>query len=110
MAIEMAMKARPANRSSTSEAKDTYSIAEAKDHLTVIVRAAEAGRRAELTRRGKPVAAIVSLDELERTERGRRDFASALRAFRKAHRVARRRLGGAFDGLRDRSPGREPSL
>jgi prevent-host-death family protein len=87
-----------------------YSIAEARNHLTVIVHAAEAGQRAELTRRGKPVAAIVSLDELQRAESGSRDFAQALRVFRKAHRVAERGLGRVFEGLRDRSPGREPTF
>ena len=87
---------------------DRYSIAEAKDHLPALVRAVEAGRRAELTRRGKPVAVLVSLDELDRVERGRRDFSEAIRAFRKTHRIARRRLGGVFEGARDRSPGREP--
>ena len=85
-----------------------YSIAEAKDRLTVIVGAAEGGRRAELTRRGKPVAAIVSLDELQRTEHGARDFADALRDFRRAHRSGTRDLGTVFTNLRDRAPGREP--
>jgi prevent-host-death family protein len=40
-----------------------YSIAEARSNLPSIVGQAEAGREIELTRRGKPVAVLVSLQE-----------------------------------------------
>ena len=41
-----------------------YSIAEARSNLSSIVDQAEAGQEIELTRRGKPVAVVVSLREL----------------------------------------------
>ena len=43
-----------------------YSIAEARSNLPSIVDQAEAGHEIELTRRGKPVAVLVSLRELQR--------------------------------------------
>ncbi len=46
------------------------SAAEAKAHFSdLIARVAHAGERFIVERRGKPVAAIVSIDELERVER-----------------------------------------
>lgn len=45
------------------------SIAEARDQLSTWVRSAEHGSAVVLTRRGKPVAAIVSADEFRRLER-----------------------------------------
>ena len=41
-----------------------YSIAEARTHLPTIIDEAEAGLEIELTRRGKPVAVIVSPRQL----------------------------------------------
>lgn len=45
------------------------SIAEARDQLSTWVRSAEHGSAVVLTRRGRPVAAIVSADEFRRLER-----------------------------------------
>ena len=47
-----------------------YSIAEAREHLADLVnRAAYAGERPVLTRRGRPIAAIVPIADLHRLER-----------------------------------------
>lgn len=62
MAIELAMKSK------------SYSIAQAKDHLGRLVHEAEVGPPVELTRRGRPVAMVVSVPEFERLSRPRRDF------------------------------------
>ena len=43
-----------------------YSIAEARARLPAIIDQAEAGQEIEVTRRGKPVAAVVSVRELAR--------------------------------------------
>ena len=51
------------------EAKRThpeYALADAKTHLTEIVREAEAGAAVRLTRRGKPVAVLLSVANYER--------------------------------------------
>ena len=54
-----------------------YSIADARSNLPSIVDEAEAGEEIELTRRGKPVAAIVSLRELQRLRGARTVFSDA---------------------------------
>ena len=45
----------------------SYSIVEARDNLAKIVRESESSP-VELTRRGRPVAVLVSLDEFERLQ------------------------------------------
>jgi len=84
-----------------------YSIAEARNQLPAIVHDAEKGTVAELTRRGKPVAVLVSVAHYERLVRNRPDFWSALQAFRKTHDLAELDVEPIFAGLRDPSPGRE---
>jgi prevent-host-death family protein len=88
-----------------------YSIAEARSNLPSLVDDAEAGMDVELTRRGKPVAAIVSLKELLRLRRNQTSFGPAYKAFLKKHSL--RELGlprDFFDDCRDRSTGRKVSL
>jgi prevent-host-death family protein len=62
-----------------------YSIAEARSNLASIVDQAEAGQEIELTRRGKPVAVVVSLRELERLRGERVPFRDAYRRFLERH-------------------------
>jgi len=50
----------------------TFSIAEAKDRLPRLVHAAEAGVPVALTRRGKPVAVLISMAEYDRLKRKKR--------------------------------------
>jgi prevent-host-death family protein len=84
------------------------SIAEARDHLTGLVRDVERGKRVELTRRGKRVAVLVSCDEYDRLRTTRPSVAEALHAWRA-------RLPPDFEPLRDdevrswrdASPGRD---
>ena len=44
----------------------SYSIAEAKSHLARLVHQAEAGPPVQLTRRGQPVAMVVSIQTYQR--------------------------------------------
>jgi prevent-host-death family protein len=80
------------------------SLAEARDHLTGLVRDVERGHRVELTRRGKPVAVLVSREEYDRLRAERLSPAAALRAWREA-------APAGYDGFdlpeRDPSPGRD---
>jgi prevent-host-death family protein len=88
-----------------------YSIADARSNLPSIVDEAEAGHTIELTRRGKPVAVIMSLRELERLRGTRTQFSEAYRKFREAHLL--REVGlenDFFDSTRDREPGRKVAL
>lgn len=45
---------------------NTYSIAEAKAHLAQVVRQAEERGPVELTRRGRPVAMVISIPDYQR--------------------------------------------
>jgi prevent-host-death family protein len=88
-----------------------YSIAEARNHFTAIVRDVERESAVELTRRGKPVAVLLSIQEYKRLSSGKGGFWKAFTAFR--NRVNLQELGiepDIFTGLRDQSPGREVSL
>jgi prevent-host-death family protein len=85
-----------------------YSIAEARDNLAALVHDAEQADGIELTRRGKPVAVILSLTEYERLQAGRQDFWEAYQQFRDEFNLATLGLEPElFSGLRDSSPGRE---
>jgi antitoxin Phd len=83
-----------------------YSIAEARNHLPAIVHDAERGKPIQLTRRGKPVAVLLSIDAFERLSQSRPDFWSALQAFRKSRDLSDLDVDAIFAGVRDRSPGR----
>jgi prevent-host-death family protein len=88
-----------------------YSIADARSNLPSIIDAAEAGEEIELTRRGKPVAVIVSLRELEKLRSARTGFSEAYRRFLESHSL--RAIGldaDFFQKTRDRESGRKVSL
>lgn len=89
-----------------------YTISEARANLPSIVDAAEGGASIELTRRGKPVAVVISRQELERLRAGRPTFAEAYAKFRESHPPdpASAIETSFWNELRDRSPGREVDL
>jgi prevent-host-death family protein len=87
----------------------TYSIAQARQNLPKLVHEAEAGASIELTRRGKPVAVVLSFSEYQRLTGQRPDFMANYRAWREEHDIDNLDLDpdGVFNNLRDPSPGRE---
>ena len=88
-----------------------YSIAEARSRLPKIVDQAEAGADIELTRRGRPVAVLVSHREFERLRGKRLHFRDAYRKFLETHSL--RDVGVDDDfatSARDRTTGRKVSL
>lgn len=88
----------------------TYSLAEARDNLTAIVRDVEKTSPVELTRRGKPVAVILSIDEYRRLVTPVGSFFSALEQFREEVDISAFELGPQlFTEIRDADPGREPA-
>ena len=88
-----------------------YSIAEARSNLPAIVDQAEAGQEIELTRRGKPVAVVVSLRELERLRSKPARFAETYKRFLKAHPLAEVGLDqDFFASARDPDSGRKVVL
>jgi prevent-host-death family protein len=88
-----------------------YSIAEARSRLPSIVDQAEAGVDIELTRRGEPVAVLVSRREFDRLRGKRVHFGDAYRKFLETHSL--REIGVDEDfaaSTRDRTAGRKVSL
>lgn len=88
-----------------------YSIAQARSHLPSLIDEAEGGQEIELTRRGKPVAVLLSLHELKRLRGERAGFGKVYRQFLKAHRLSEVGLEeGEAESMRDRSTGRKVAL
>lgn len=91
-----------------ARAAKKYSIAEARDQLPKGIHDAESGQPAELTRRGKPVAVLLSIDEYRRLTGAATGFWQAFTAFRDEVNVRALAIKkGDFENLRDRSPGRD---
>lgn len=87
-----------------------YSVAEARQRFTELVRSVERGRPLEITRRGRPVAVLVSASEYARMAGAEASFSGALEAFREATDPKLLRGPDPFAKLRDRSPGRDVAL
>lgn len=88
-----------------------YSIADARTSLPTIVDQAEAGQRVELTRRGKPVAVVVSLREFERLRGDRPRFSDAYRTFLAKYSLKEVGFDDDFAAsTRDKGTGRKVSL
>lgn len=86
----------------------SYSIAEARDRFASIVHDVERDSAIELTRRGKPVAVLLSAEEYRRLLGGGKSFWDAYSSF--VERTEPGDLGiepEIFEGVRDNSPGRE---
>lgn len=88
-----------------------YSIAEARHNLAAIVHELEAQPTIELTRRGAPVAVLVSVDAFRRLQGNSLSFWDAYTAFRSTFDPTE--FGSeldVFDAVRDSSPGRDVQL
>jgi prevent-host-death family protein len=95
----------------TQNMSQRYSIAEARSHLPSIVDQAVAGVEVELTRRGQPVAVLVSRREFERLRGKRVHFRDAYRRFLERHPLREIGVGEDFAAsTRDRGTGRKVSL
>ncbi len=86
--------------------KHRYSISEAKNRFTSIIHEVEAGDSAQLTRHGKPVAVLLSLNEYESLKQKNKHFWKSLISFRRTIDRDRNNLDDCFDHLRDTSTGR----
>lgn len=65
----------------------SFSIAEAKNHLSKLVHDAEGGATVELTRRGEPVAVLLSIGDYKRLTADRAAFWDHFDRFRTEHDV-----------------------
>ena len=91
-----------------------YSIAQAKDKLTQLIRSVEEGEPVEITRRGEPVAVILSMDEYRRLSKVPQNFGEAVLAFRQQYIEGQpwfenEEIDDIFD-VRDKSSAREVDL
>jgi prevent-host-death family protein len=84
-----------------------YSIAEAREKLAHVIQEAEQGAKVELTRRGKPVAILLSLNEYERLSRKRGSFWKSYQEFRRKYNDLDVETADTFADVRDPSPGRD---
>lgn len=95
----------------THEMSRQYSIAEARASLPDIVDQAEAGVEVELTRRGRPVAVVVSRRTLDRLREKRGTFGEAYQRF--LSRFSLDEIGfeaGELSAARDTTVGRRLAL
>jgi PTS system cellobiose-specific IIB component len=83
-----------------------YSIAEARNHLSEVVHGAEAEGPITLTRRGRPVAVVVSQADYRRLRSTRPGFWDAAAAFRESVDLSDLAIDDVYQGVRDRDPGR----
>ena len=87
------------------------SVAEARNDFAHLVHLVEEGPPVEITRRGRTVAMLLSSRAYELLTKGRRSPADVIREFREC--VVREGIDlddADFEGLRDRSPGRDVDL
>ena len=88
-----------------------FSISEAKNSLPTIIHYVEKGPSIELTRQGKPVAVLLSIQDYERLSRKYTGFWNALSEFRRKVEDEGVEISDSdFKGLRNLSPGREVKL
>ena len=87
------------------------SVAEARKNFARLIRRAQQGKTIEITRRGEPVAVLLSATEYSAIMGERSSFIDAMSQVRERLGVADLEIGDAeFEGLREESPGREISL
>lgn len=86
-------------------------IAEARDHFTSVVREVEKAAPIELTRRGRPVAVLMSIQEYRQLRAKQAGFWDAYTQFRDKFDLQELNiLPETFANLRDQAPGREVDL
>ena len=89
----------------------SYAIAEARANLPTLLDEVEAGGVVQITRRGKGVAIMISIEEYQRLCSKRLSFQDAYQQFLKKHSLAKVGLEPNFARkLRDRSSGRKIDL
>ena len=95
----------------TTTMSKRYSVAEARAALPTIIDEVAAGSEVELTRRGKPVAVVVSRQEYDRLRAAKPKFAEAYAHFLQRFKLNEVGLDNDFfDSIRDKSSGRKVRL
>lgn len=90
--------------------KKSYSIAEARNRFTALLREAENASVIEITRHGKPVAVLIPWREFQRLT-AKKGFWDSYRGFRDQFDLTDLAIEPEiFSDARDRSTGREANL
>ena len=85
-----------------------YSIAEARHNLAALVHELETKEHIQLTRRGEPVAVLLSMRAYRRLTAPKAHFWEAYQAFRQTFRLSELDIQPeVFETVRDTSTGRE---
>ena len=88
-----------------------YSVADTRRDLPQILREVEGGAWVQITRRGEPVAVLISLSEYRRLSGEGGSFLESYKLWEDATAAEDRAItADFFDELRERSPGREVDL
>lgn len=88
-----------------------FSVAEARQNFARLIETAERGRIVQITRRGEPVAVLLSAAQYSALSGEGRSFLAVVDEIRARLGVADIGIGNAeFADLRDASPGREATL
>lgn len=89
----------------------SFSVAEARQNFARLLQTAERGRVVEITRRGQPVAVVLSAAQYLALVGEGPSFKAAIDELRARLGIDRLGIGDEdFAGLRHRSPGREVPL
>jgi antitoxin Phd len=90
---------------------EQYSIAEARHDLAALVRKLEEKRQIQITRRGKTVAMLLSIQEYQRLTAERKGFWNAYMEYRSAVNLSALQIDvEIFNNARSREKGREIEL
>lgn len=85
------------------------SITHARSSLSALIHSVENGPPIELTRRGRPVALLLSTAAYERLQRKPPDLWEAIEAFRRETDLEALDVATVYTDVRDRSPGSDGS-
>jgi prevent-host-death family protein len=86
----------------------TFTIAQARIHFPGLIHDAEKGKPVEITRRGKPVAVLVSVDAYRHLTAPRLGFWEVVSTFRGRIKASKAGLEPKdLRGIRETEPGRE---
>ncbi len=86
------------------------SISDAREHLPSLVRDAERGLTVTLTRRGEPVAVLISTERYRTHAKSSVPLSQALEEFRDSFDLDELDIESVYEDIRDRSGGRVVQL
>ena len=90
--------------------KKSYSISDARNNLPALVHDVERGPPVAITRRGEPVAVLISVRDYRGMTAGHPDLWDAIEQFRAEHDLHDLDVDQVYEGVRDANAGREVEL